>query len=300
MDTGICDRNLHIRPIGGSFNRNSLFWGSILDRISDQLDHRALQTPVSKMLTRNPIFVCEDDGPAVALSKMLENDVECVLVHTAQHQFAGILTSTDVLETVLLFHRVCGAPDLVRFRLVDLDMSSGMPLDMVFSRGARSVRDVMTKAPATVREGDALSAAMDRMQADEARNLVVVNDSGRVVGLLEDRDVLRTLPLPVPLFSVRESPTRFHERLFATEKGAAPTGSVGASMKKDPAHERPDALFTDAIRTMMERDVSALPVLEDGALVGILSVTDVLRVVRVALQIGSLLGGSDAATTKAA
>ena len=69
---------------------------------------------------------------------------------------------------MLLFHRVCTAtPDLVRLRLVDLDMSRGLPLDFVFSRGARSVRDVMTREVTWIDTNDRVARAIDLMQSLE-------------------------------------------------------------------------------------------------------------------------------------
>jgi acetoin utilization protein AcuB len=51
------------------------------------------------------------------------------------------------------------------------------------------VSDYMTACPVTVQTGLRLSDALDRMYADNIRHLPVVNDDGKLVGLLSTRDL---------------------------------------------------------------------------------------------------------------
>jgi acetoin utilization protein AcuB len=51
------------------------------------------------------------------------------------------------------------------------------------------VSDYMTECPVTVQTGLRLSDALDRMYSDNIRHLPVVNDSGKLVGMLSTRDI---------------------------------------------------------------------------------------------------------------
>jgi acetoin utilization protein AcuB len=51
------------------------------------------------------------------------------------------------------------------------------------------VSDYMTACPVTVQTGLRLSDALDRMYSDNIRHLPVVDDNGRLVGLLSTRDI---------------------------------------------------------------------------------------------------------------
>ena len=255
-------------------------------------DHRALQTPLAEVMSRGLATVPSSASPDAALSLMLERHIDSVLVHDDRKQLCGIVTPSDFMKMILLFHRVCTeSPELVRLRLVDLDMSRGLPLDLLFSRGARSVRDVMNKDYVSVSEGEAVAVAMETMQSLAVRHLPVVNARGKLVGLLSDREVLQALPLPVPRQDPKWTERRFRERLFATQDRQAPSGTAQLWATKDPTTIRPDALFVDAISLMMKQRLSALPVIESDSdrLCGMLTKTDVLRVFRVTMQIGSLL-----------
>jgi acetoin utilization protein AcuB len=60
-------------------------------------------------------------------------------------------------------------------------------------RGAMLVRDLMTPDPETAREGTPLAEAADRMADRRIGCLPVVDESGRLSGLLSETDVLRAL-----------------------------------------------------------------------------------------------------------
>jgi CBS domain-containing protein len=49
----------------------------------------------------------------------------------------------------------------------------------------------MTDHPVTIREGDTLEAAIERMEDKRVKRLVVVGDDARVRGILARRDVLK-------------------------------------------------------------------------------------------------------------
>ena len=53
--------------------------------------------------------------------------------------------------------------------------------------------------------------------------------------------------------------------------------SVRQVMTKDPKTISPDAPLTEAARMMLEHEISALPVMDENQLVGIIAESDIIR-----------------------
>ena len=127
------------------------------------------------------------------------------------------------------------------------------------------VSDLMTPNPVTVAPDDDLETAIGRMLKHRCRELPVVED-GDLMGILTDRDV--KMPL---------GPDARHLDLDAIDPRQL-DGAVDWFMTPGVETVRADAPVADAARMVLEMRVGALPVVDgDDALVGILSVTDLLR-----------------------
>jgi CBS domain-containing protein len=133
------------------------------------------------------------------------------------------------------------------------------------------VRDLMTAKPITVDPETPMLEARQRMVAERIRHLIVVEDA-RVVGIVTDRDIRLNLPSPATSLSVWEL-----NYLLAklTVGGVMSTGVLVV----DP--ERPAA---DAARIMMEHKIGALPVVDQGRLVGIVTESDFVRAIAGAVR----------------
>ena len=134
--------------------------------------------------------------------------------------------------------------------------------------GARAdvtVGQVMSTELRTVAPDERLDLAALVMEEGGVRQLLVVEDGRRLVGLVSYRDLLRLMTA---------------HRTGEIEAG----GLVQEFMDPDPVTMTPDAALGDAVRIMITREVTAVPVVEDDRVVGILSEHDVVRVA------GELLG----------
>jgi acetoin utilization protein AcuB len=144
--------------------------------------------------------------------------------------------------------------------------------------GSMLVRDRMSHAVASVGPDASLAAAATSMRDRKIRHLPVVDGGGRLVGIVTDRDLRQALFAP----AVEAGDVDLRAALEAL--------SVRDVMARDVVSIRATATIRDAARLMHERRLGALPVVEDGRLVGILTETDVLQ----AFQ--ELLGDSMPAT----
>jgi acetoin utilization protein AcuB len=130
---------------------------------------------------------------------------------------------------------------------------------------ARRVRDCMTADPATVAPQDSLQQVIDLLRRRDIRSVPVLEE-GKLVGIVTDRDVRQVAPA-YPLFRDEEEIRRYNENLKVT-----------AAMTADPMTIAADAPLVQAAKILETYRISSLPVVEDAKLVGLLSVTDLLRV----------------------
>jgi acetoin utilization protein AcuB len=138
---------------------------------------------------------------------------------------------------------------------------------------AITVRDWMTDRPVTVRPGSSLARARSMMRRDEVGRLLVVDGSGRLLGVLTRTDLMEAWPSrfqPLEPFEVRE----LMERV-----------AVDEAMVTDLVTIEPGATIAEAANLMFEHRIGAVPVVEDGRAVGILTCSDILQgLVRVLSQ----------------
>jgi acetoin utilization protein AcuB len=126
------------------------------------------------------------------------------------------------------------------------------------------VREWMTEDPQTVASETPVMEAMQAMREGGYRRLPVV-DGGRLVGIVTDRDLKEATPSSATTLSVYEL-NFLLARMKVREVMSAPVVTV-----------RGDDPIERAALAMEEHRVSGLPVLVDGELAGILTITDLLR-----------------------
>lgn len=130
------------------------------------------------------------------------------------------------------------------------------------------VQDVMTLDVITVTPEHSLKEAARLMVDHRISGLPVVDEHAVVVGIITEADFLIRDPGPRPrLLSV-----------FFDDEVGAPAESVGDAMTRHPVVVYSDANLAEAGRTMANKKVKRLPVVDaDGHLVGIVSRSDIVR-----------------------
>jgi len=126
------------------------------------------------------------------------------------------------------------------------------------------VRDWMAKPAVTIEANATCREAVDSMKARAIRHLPVV-DRGRLVGILTDRD-LRHVLLDPALHEGLEPAAQIVENRIVREVMTWAVIAVG-----------PQTDLRQAARLMQEQKIGALPVVDAGRVVGILTERDVLR-----------------------
>lgn len=128
------------------------------------------------------------------------------------------------------------------------------------------VRELMSKDVATVGRNDELSIADDVMTMKRVRHLPVLED-GRLVGMLSQRDLFHAALSTALNFGSK------------AQKEFLKTVPVKEVMTDEVRTIDPNADVKEAARLMIEHQIGCLPVVENGKLIGIVSETDLLRVI---------------------
>lgn len=128
-----------------------------------------------------------------------------------------------------------------------------------------TVREFMTSDPVAVGPKDSLQTVIQLLRRRDIRSVPVV-DEGRLIGIITDRDVREVAPA-YPLFRDEDEIHRYTEILTVT-----------AAMTADPMTIAPDAPLVEAAKILETYRISSLPVAEGKRLVGMLTVTDLLKV----------------------
>ncbi len=117
------------------------------------------------------------------------------------------------------------------------------------------LRDIMSTSVQTTTVTESAEAAYERLKRRKIHHLVVV-DQGRVVGVLSERD----------LGGARGAAVR-RDR------------TVVDLMSANTITAPPDATLLQAASAMRGRSIGCLPIVDDGKLVGIVTLTDLLETV---------------------
>ncbi len=113
------------------------------------------------------------------------------------------------------------------------------------------VRDVMTAEPIVLQQDQSIADAAQAMR-DASVGAVLIVDGDKLCGLVTDRDIV----------------------VRAVAESALPDSPVGQVVSPDLVAVGADDETADAARIMQDNAVRRLPVLDDGHIVGIVSIGD--------------------------
>jgi CBS domain-containing protein len=116
------------------------------------------------------------------------------------------------------------------------------------------VRNRMSRPAVTIRQDADFQKALALMQEKKLRRLPVVNDDDQLVGIVVERDLL--------VAAMRYLQSRVE---------------IGDVMTRNVITVGPDTDLNEVARTMLERKIGGLPVVEHGRLLGIITESDIFK-----------------------
>ena len=128
------------------------------------------------------------------------------------------------------------------------------------------VKDRMTSDPVVITTDTSLKEALELVRSKPFRHLPVLDENGKLVGIVTEKSLVYASPTSTTALSVFE----VDYILSRTKVGQIIQGSV--------VSVGPDWPIEEAARVMVDRRIGCLPVVEDDKLIGIISDTDIFRV----------------------
>lgn len=128
-----------------------------------------------------------------------------------------------------------------------------------------TVKRMMKRNPVTTTPDASIVEVADVLKENKIHRLPVLDKKGKLVGVITEKDILHATPSPVSSLSVYEMPYML-AKLKVSNLMSAPRSIT------------PDVTVEDAAKIMIENDLSCLPVIEDEKLVGIVSKSDMFKV----------------------
>ena len=128
------------------------------------------------------------------------------------------------------------------------------------------VTDIMMGSPVTLKPEDTLDLANDVISLGRIRHIPVV-DAGRLVGLLSERDLMGAAASHV--FRLKQK----------SKSALLKSVLIRDVMKKRVVTVAPETSIKDAAHLMADKKIGCVPVVSNGAIVGLVTTTDILRYV---------------------
>jgi acetoin utilization protein AcuB len=128
------------------------------------------------------------------------------------------------------------------------------------------IRQAMTKRPVTITTEVSVSDALALMHEKQVHRLPVLDKRGKMVGIVAESDLLYASPSPATSLSVWE----IHSLLSKL--------TVANVMTRKVITILPAATIEDAAQIMVKNQIGGLPVVENKALVGIITESDLFKI----------------------
>ncbi len=209
-----------------------------------------------EVMTKDVVSLREDMTLRDAWEMMIHNALKALPVVDASSVVTGILTDEDMLERGGIKQRLSIA--------LQMDDSSIRDELRLLDESGRQVKDVMTHPVITVKKDESLGLAVSKLVKAGLKRLPVVDEKGRLAGMLSRLDILR---------QVADSP--FH----LTPSQALPTAGrvVKVILRTDIPTVRPNESLSSILEKFVQSDTHRLVVIDEkGSAIGMIADSDVV------------------------
>ncbi|WP_298984056.1 CBS domain-containing protein [Caldilinea sp.] len=146
------------------------------------------------------------------------------------------------------------------------------------------VRDIMSSPAITVRTDTKIPEVARLLRAHDISGMPVLDEAGRLVGVVTDHDlILRNAPIREPrYFAVLSGyiPLNLEEhRHYREQLRHTMAVTAGDMVEPDVPTVTPDTPLEEAMELMLDPKVTLLPVLDEGEVVGVVTRTDLVRLI---------------------
>lgn len=149
------------------------------------------EIPASQVMTTSVLTFSPDEPVIDAMSRLVEGDVDGGPVVDADGRVVGMLSTGDLIvqESRLHFPTVIS----VLGGIIELPSSQRHFEEELRKAASATVSDAMEEPAITVGPDDTIETIATRMHDNDVSRVPVVDDDGRLVGLVARGDILRAI-----------------------------------------------------------------------------------------------------------
>mgnify|MGYP001770636216 FL=1 len=219
-----------------------------------EFDRPLDQIKVREVMSSNVITIESNKTLKAAAKLMIKNDVGGLPVLGRDGKVVGIITRSDIVRAFSERHS-----------------------------GEFRVGDVMRAEVATARPTHSLFYVIKQMESDPARKVLVVDDQGRLLGVIAERDVA-LLTLPRSLIEARGKDRYIRRKAIDQLRGKLVTlrnyliPLAEDVMTSDPITASPDDDLANVAKVMVSERIGCVPVVDNNRkVVGIVTKGDIVQ-----------------------
>ncbi len=216
---------------------NGRYEGIITKRMIFRSKLDPSKTKVKKVMRKFPVVNKGDDFVRV-MAKFLETPAKVLAYYDGD--LKGVIQEDDLLRKI----------------------------NEVYDTSKFKIRDVMTKEVITIQENETIGKAVYLLRENNISRLPVMNGE-KMTGIVTNHDII-TITI-YPYERMKYNPKSKAEKIHTLDQ------PVKAIMTRDVVTLKEDDSIRDAIETIVSRNITGIPVLEEGSLRGIVTKTDIIN-----------------------
>lgn len=210
------------------------------------------KVPINLVMTESPITIYPEASIKQAADLMLENSISNIPV--TKNSVVGIVTRGDIVR-------------YVSEQTIDTKVSKHINKDVV-----------------SVHRHHTINHVIDEMERHNVNRVIVINDSEKAVGIISTTNLA--------LSSITDNENKLSTKSIKMARRPTPGGEkiyryikevplVAEDIMSGPIVTIPnDNTIVDAAKIMIKENITALPVEQDGDIIGMVSRSDVIRVIQ--------------------
>ncbi len=246
---------------------------------NDIINPKALRQLLSVVVARKPISVSPDTPIPDAIETIINNHINILPVLDGS-ELAGIITTTDILRMYQTLDK--------HLRELNPKIRKNMTFDEItplcgeneaknFTMLYQPAEKIMTTEIMCLEPGDTLSVAIEILNTEKFRHILIADEQQKLIGIISDRDVLKHLPF------IGKRPTSMSSVLKDYLLKIKPhTVNLAQPLEKlittRVMHASPDTACVEAAMTMIVRKINSLPIVDKNRhILGLVTATDLMR-----------------------
>lgn len=128
-----------------------------------------------------------------------------------------------------------------------------------------TVRDLILRRPISIAQDVKMDVAIELMTQEHIRRLPVLGRADQLVGMLTMDDARQAMPRDVPFYDADQDQSKIPE--------------VRKAMSQRVVTVAPDAAVALAAQLMVHHRIGALPVVDNGEVIGLITESDIFKFV---------------------